>query len=110
MFHQTWKSTPFVRSFITKEMEFDGQKCDRKVMMNFGKQVYTKAKVKANAKILVRVQADLFIEMPYERALDFIARRIKFLSDIANEYLKEIAQIKGHMTMTYAVMDPSRLQ
>jgi prefoldin subunit 5 len=60
--------------------------------------------------LLIRVQADLFIEMPYERALAFIAKRLDFLTEIANEYLKEIAQIKGHMTMTYAVMDPANLQ
>lgn len=65
---------------------------------------------KAGAKLLVRVQSDLFIEMPYERALNFVAKRVEFLNSIANEYLKEIAQIKAHITMTYAVLDPTNLR
>lgn len=65
---------------------------------------------KANSKILVRVQNDLFVEMPYARAQNFVTKRIDFLSQIAHEYLKEIAQIKVHITMTFAVMDPANLR
>lgn len=59
---------------------------------------------KANEKILVRVQNDLFIQMPYKRALQFVAKRLEFLNQIASDYLKDIAQIKAHITMTYAVL------
>lgn len=58
---------------------------------------------------MIRVQDDLFIQMSYERALTFIAKRIEFLNGIASECLKDIAQIKGHITMTYAVLSATNL-
>jgi hypothetical protein len=45
--------------------------------------------------------------MPYERALKFVTKRLEFLNQIADDYLKEISHIKAHMKMTFAVMDPT---
>ncbi|KAI6240797.1 hypothetical protein M3Y99_00423500 [Aphelenchoides fujianensis] len=99
-----------LKSFILKELSFaehrGNEPAERKVMMDLGKNVYSRATIKPDEKLLVRVQADLFLQMPFRRAFEFVTKRVEWLTKMADECLAEIGQIRAHSVLVKAVMSP----
>ncbi|KAI6172792.1 UXT-like protein [Aphelenchoides besseyi] len=99
-----------LKSYILKSLDFaeyqNMEAKGQKVMMDLGKNVYTRATIKPNEKLMIRVQSDLFIQMPYDRALRFVTKRLDLLTKMAEESMEEIGRIKSHLVLVKAVMRP----
>lgn len=49
------------------------------------------------------------MQMSYERALNYVKKRLALLNDKGEELAKEMAQIKAHITFVHAAMNPSQI-
>ncbi|CAD5225980.1 unnamed protein product [Bursaphelenchus xylophilus] len=95
-----------VKMFLDKEIEF-GDKSERNIMTNIGCNIYTKAKIPANSKIIVCLIDDIFVEMDYQRAEKFLERKLEILNQKLDQIGKQMAAIRGHIMFVHAAMDPS---
>lgn len=59
---------------------------------------------KAGQRIVVRLKDDLFAEMPYERANEFVGKRLEFLNGLAEESGRRLAGVKAHLTFVRAAL------
>ncbi|CAI4231947.1 unnamed protein product [Auanema sp. JU1783] len=80
---------------VTKIIESEAQSLMTR--MNLGHHVFANAEIEDCSKVIVKMTGDMFAELPLDRAVGFIEKKIEILGQRAERIQETASKIRAHM-------------